>query len=159
MLFRSVVGDEHVRPAVAVEVGARHPQPRAARRAEAGLARHVLEARLRRPAVVEEAGGGIAEAPRRAVVRPGGRVATLETAEPASPVLRAGHHIWFRRVVPFVGATLAKDAEAYEYLPRSTAYLPPPGDLLTLVEAAGFAAVERRTFTAGAVQLITGTRR
>jgi len=53
----------------------------------------------------------------------------------------------------------SNDAEAYQYLPRSTAYLPPPDDLLALVEAAGFAGVERRTFTAGAVQLITGTRR
>jgi demethylmenaquinone methyltransferase / 2-methoxy-6-polyprenyl-1,4-benzoquinol methylase len=93
------------------------------------------------------------------VLRPGGRVATLETGEPANPLLRAGHHLWFRRVVPFVGATLADDAEAYQYLPRSTAYLPPPDELLTLVEAAGFDAVHRRTFTAGAVQLITGTRR
>lgn len=93
------------------------------------------------------------------VLRPGGRLAALETAEPRGPLLRAGHNIWFRRVVPFVGATLAHDAEAYDYLPRSTAYLPPAGDLLALVEAAGFAAVARRTFTAGAVQLITGTRR
>ncbi len=93
------------------------------------------------------------------VLRPGGRLAALETAEPAGPVLRAGHNLWFRRVVPFVGATLAHDAEAYDYLPRSAAYLPPPGDLLALVEATGFAAVARRTFTAGAVQLITGTRR
>jgi demethylmenaquinone methyltransferase / 2-methoxy-6-polyprenyl-1,4-benzoquinol methylase len=93
------------------------------------------------------------------VLRPGGRLAALETAEPAGPLLRAGHNLWFRRVVPFVGATLAHDAEAYDYLPRSAAYLPPPGDLLALVEAAGFAAVARRTFTAGAVQLVTGTRR
>jgi len=93
------------------------------------------------------------------VLRPGGRLAALETAEPAGPLLRAGHNLWFRRVVPFVGATLAHDAEAYDYLPRSAAYLPPPGDLLALVEAAGFAAVARRTFTAGAVQLITGIRR
>jgi len=93
------------------------------------------------------------------VLRSGGRLAALETAEPAGPVLRAGHNLWFRRVVPFVGATLAHDAEAYNYLPRSAAYLPPPGDLLALVEAAGFAAVARRTFTAGAVQLITGIRR
>ena len=93
------------------------------------------------------------------VLRPGARLAALETAEPAGPLLRAAHNIWFRRVVPFVGATLAHDAEAYDYLPRSTAYLPPAGDLLALVEAAGFAAVARRTFTAGAVQLITGTRR
>jgi demethylmenaquinone methyltransferase / 2-methoxy-6-polyprenyl-1,4-benzoquinol methylase len=93
------------------------------------------------------------------VLRPGGRLAALETAEPASSVLRAGHHLWFRRVVPFVGARLSTDPEAYSYLPRSTAYLPPPPDLLALVSAAGFAAVERRTFTAGAVQLVTGTRR
>jgi demethylmenaquinone methyltransferase/2-methoxy-6-polyprenyl-1,4-benzoquinol methylase len=93
------------------------------------------------------------------VLRPGGRLAALETGEPANPLLRAGHHLWFRRVVPLVGATLAHDAEAYQYLPKSTAYLPPPADLLALVEAAGFDAVGRRTFTAGAVQLITGTRR
>ena len=93
------------------------------------------------------------------VLRPGGRLATLETGEPAGPLLRAGHHLWFRRVVPFVGARLAGDAEAYQYLPRSTAYLPPPDDLLALVQAAEFTAVERRTFTAGAVQLVTGTRR
>ncbi len=92
-------------------------------------------------------------------LRPDGRLAALETGEPASPLLRAGHNLWFRRVVPLVGSTLADDAEAYQYLPRSTAYLPPPAELLTLVEAAGFDAVERRTFTAGAVQLITGTRR
>jgi demethylmenaquinone methyltransferase / 2-methoxy-6-polyprenyl-1,4-benzoquinol methylase len=93
------------------------------------------------------------------VLRPGGRLAALETGEPANPLLRAGHHLWFRRVVPLVGATLAHDADAYRYLPESTAYLPPPTDLLALVEAAGFDAVGRRTFTTGAVQLITGTRR
>jgi demethylmenaquinone methyltransferase / 2-methoxy-6-polyprenyl-1,4-benzoquinol methylase len=92
------------------------------------------------------------------VLRPGGRLAALETAEPRSPLLRAGHHLWFRRVVPFVGASLSTDPEAYRYLPRSTAYLPAPSDLLALVSAAGFSAIERRTFTAGAVQLVTGTR-
>jgi demethylmenaquinone methyltransferase/2-methoxy-6-polyprenyl-1,4-benzoquinol methylase len=93
------------------------------------------------------------------VLRPGGRLAALETSEPAGPLLRAGHHLWFRRVVPLVGARLAHDAEAYRYLPRSTAYLPPPDELLALVERAGFATLERRTLTAGAVQLVTGTRR
>jgi demethylmenaquinone methyltransferase/2-methoxy-6-polyprenyl-1,4-benzoquinol methylase len=93
------------------------------------------------------------------VLRPGGRVAVLETGEPASPLVRAGHHFWFRRVVPLVGARLANDAAAYEYLPRSSAYLPPPDELVALVEAAGFTDVERQTFTAGAVQLVTGTRR
>ena len=93
------------------------------------------------------------------IVQPGGRVVALETAEPASALARAGHHVWFRRVVPFLGARLSHDADAYRYLPRSSAYLPPTHELLALVEAAGFASVRRRTFTAGAVQLIMGTRR
>lgn len=93
------------------------------------------------------------------VLRPGGRLAALETAEPASPLLRAGHHVWFRRIVPFLGARLSNDPDAYRYLPRSSAYLPPTDELLALIRAAGFTAVKRSTFTAGAVQLITGTRR
>jgi len=93
------------------------------------------------------------------VLRPGGRTTALETAEPASPLLRAGHRVWFRRIVPFVGGRLSNDADAYRYLPRSSAYLPPTSELLRLVDAAGFTELERRTFTAGAVQLISGTRR
>jgi demethylmenaquinone methyltransferase/2-methoxy-6-polyprenyl-1,4-benzoquinol methylase len=93
------------------------------------------------------------------VLRPGGRVAALETAEPASPLLRAGHRVWFGSVVPFIGARLGGDRAAYRYLPRSTAYLPGRAELVALVHAAGFDDVDRRTFTGGAVQLITGTRR
>lgn len=93
------------------------------------------------------------------VLHPGGRLAALETSEPGSPLLRAGHDLWSRRIVPLVGARLAHDADAYRYLPASAAYLPPPGELLALVGAAGFANVRRRTFTGGAVQLVSGTRR
>jgi len=92
------------------------------------------------------------------VLRPGGRLAALETAEPASPLLRAGHRVWFGSVVPFIGARLGGDRAAYRYLPRSAAYLPDRVELVALVRAAGFDDVERRTFTGGAVQLITAIR-
>jgi demethylmenaquinone methyltransferase/2-methoxy-6-polyprenyl-1,4-benzoquinol methylase len=93
------------------------------------------------------------------VLRPGGRMAHLETDEPASALLRAGHRVWFRQIVPFLGTRLSSDADAYRYLPRSSAYLPPTSELVALAGTAGFSAVERNTFMAGAVQLITGTRR
>jgi ubiquinone/menaquinone biosynthesis C-methylase UbiE len=92
------------------------------------------------------------------VLRPGGRMAHLETDEPASALLRAGHRVWFRQIVPFLGTRLSSDADAYRYLPRSSAYLPPTSELVALAGTAGFSAVERNTFMAGAVQLITGTR-
>jgi demethylmenaquinone methyltransferase/2-methoxy-6-polyprenyl-1,4-benzoquinol methylase len=91
------------------------------------------------------------------VVRPGGRVALLDVAEPASPVVRAVHGAWFRHVVPFVGGLLS-DRAAYRYLPASTSYLPPLPELLALVVDAGIVDVSRRTLGFGAAQLITGSR-
>ncbi|MCZ7535121.1 MAG: ubiquinone/menaquinone biosynthesis methyltransferase [Acidimicrobiia bacterium] len=92
------------------------------------------------------------------VLRTGGRFAVIEVAEPESRVLRAGHHLYFRRVVPFVGGLLS-DRAAYAYLPASTAYLPPTADLLDLARDRGFDEVRRTVLGLGAAQLITGTRR
>lgn len=91
------------------------------------------------------------------IVRPGGRIALLEVSEPRSRVLRAGHHVYFHKVVPFIGGALS-DKDAYAYLPRSTAYLPPTDDLLERLRAAGFANAAARHMGLGAVQLLTGTR-
>ena len=92
------------------------------------------------------------------VVRPGGRVALLEVAEPANPFLRWGHQVYFNRVMPHIGALLS-DGSAYRYLRRSVAYLPPPRAMVEQLGGAGFAAVERRLLSAGIAQLLTGTRR
>ncbi len=92
------------------------------------------------------------------VVRPGGRIALLEVAEPPNPLLRAGHRLYFGKAVPLVGGWLS-DPAAYRYLPRSVAYLPPAGVMLGELAAAGFVDVERRLLSAGIAQLVTATRR
>lgn len=92
------------------------------------------------------------------VVRPAGRVAFLETAEPQGRVLRAGHAVYFKRIVPLIGGALS-DGEAYRYLPRSTAYLPEPERLRSMLGEAGFAEVQRFALAGGAAQLLVGTRR
>jgi demethylmenaquinone methyltransferase / 2-methoxy-6-polyprenyl-1,4-benzoquinol methylase len=104
---------------------------------------------------VVDLGALFAEAAR--VVRPGGRIALLEAARPSNPVARAGHSVYFERIVPLIGGALS-DAEAYRYLPRSMAYLPEPDTLLAMLRAVGFDDARRRTFGAGAAQLLTGTR-
>jgi demethylmenaquinone methyltransferase/2-methoxy-6-polyprenyl-1,4-benzoquinol methylase len=91
------------------------------------------------------------------VVRPGGRIALLEVAEPANPVLRRGHGIYFGHVVPRIGGLLS-DAAAYRYLPRSVAYLPAPAEMLTAIGDAGFTAVDRALLSGGIAQLITAER-
>lgn len=92
------------------------------------------------------------------VIRPGGRFAALDAAVPEHVLMRAGNAVWFRGAVPLLGRMLARDAEAYTYLPKSTAYLPAPHVLLTAMHRAGFGGSARRTFTGGSVQLVTGTR-
>jgi demethylmenaquinone methyltransferase/2-methoxy-6-polyprenyl-1,4-benzoquinol methylase len=100
------------------------------------------------------------------VLRPGGRMALLEVDAPSQPVLRLGHRFWFGTVVPLVGglvaarsgAPRARASAAYRYLPASVAYLPAAPELLTLIAAAGFTAVERESLSGGIAQLLTGTR-
>jgi demethylmenaquinone methyltransferase/2-methoxy-6-polyprenyl-1,4-benzoquinol methylase len=91
------------------------------------------------------------------VVRPGGRIALLEVAEPPNPLLRWGHGVYFGRVVPRIGGMLS-DPAAYRYLPRSVAYLPPPERLVAIFAEAGFVDVDRRLLSTGIAQLVTATR-
>jgi len=91
------------------------------------------------------------------VVRPGGRLALLEVAEPPNPLMRMGHGIYFGRVVPVIGGILS-NGRAYSYLPRSVEYLPEPAELLDVVRAGGFRDVDRTLLSGGIAQLITATR-
>jgi demethylmenaquinone methyltransferase/2-methoxy-6-polyprenyl-1,4-benzoquinol methylase len=92
------------------------------------------------------------------VVRPGGRLSLLEVAEPEHGPLLTGHRVWFHRAVPLIGA-MVSDADAYRYLPRSTAYLPTPAELRAMLMGSGFSTVNRHALSGGLSQLFTATRR
>ena len=91
------------------------------------------------------------------VVRSSGRIALLDASEPDNAVMRAGHGVYFRHVVPLIGGLLS-DGDAYAYLPRSMAYLPPPAEMLTMLRDAGFPDAERHQLSGGVTQLLLGTR-
>jgi demethylmenaquinone methyltransferase/2-methoxy-6-polyprenyl-1,4-benzoquinol methylase len=91
------------------------------------------------------------------VIRPGGRLALLEVDAPSSAVLRTGYDVWFKKVVPRIGAALS-DRDAYDYLPRSVAYLPPAPVLRRMVADAGYSGVAIRPLAGGLSQLIYATR-
>lgn len=92
------------------------------------------------------------------VLRAGGRLSMLEVAEPRRGLLRAGFRIWFRRFVPFLGS-LVSDRAAYQYLPRSTAYLPPAPQIIAMLNASGFSAVNHRRVMGGLSQQFVATRK
>ncbi|MGY9073573.1 MAG: ubiquinone/menaquinone biosynthesis methyltransferase [Acidimicrobiales bacterium] len=90
-------------------------------------------------------------------VRPGGRIGLLDVAEPKSRILRAGHGVYFGKVVPKIGALLS-DKSAYAYLPKSVAYLPPPDEMMESLRAAGFSDATRTLLSGGITQMLLGTR-
>lgn len=91
------------------------------------------------------------------VLRPGGRLSILEIAEPESGLLRTGFQIWFRKIVPFIGS-IVSDRKAYQYLPKSTAYLPTAPEIVKMLNASGFSAVNHRKVMGGLSQQFIATR-
>jgi len=91
------------------------------------------------------------------VLRPGGAVALLETSSPDNRVLRLGHRLYFEKAVPVIGGLLS-DRDAYAYLPRSMAYLPPPEELLAMFRVEGFPSARRIQLSGGVAQLLVGVR-
>jgi demethylmenaquinone methyltransferase / 2-methoxy-6-polyprenyl-1,4-benzoquinol methylase len=91
------------------------------------------------------------------VVRPGGAIALLEASRPENALLRAGHRIYFERAVPLIGGLLS-ERNAYAYLPRSMAYLPPPQELVGMLRRAGFPGARRIELSGGVAQLLVGVR-
>jgi demethylmenaquinone methyltransferase / 2-methoxy-6-polyprenyl-1,4-benzoquinol methylase len=91
------------------------------------------------------------------VVRPGGRISLLEASQPDGALMRAGHAVYFRRMVPMIGG-LFSDRDAYAYLPKSMAYLPPVTEMVAAVRDAGFPDAERVPLSGGIAQVLAGTR-
>jgi demethylmenaquinone methyltransferase / 2-methoxy-6-polyprenyl-1,4-benzoquinol methylase len=91
------------------------------------------------------------------VLRVGGRAAFLETSEPSGRLMRAGHRMYFGRVVPLIGGALS-DRDAYRYLPRSMAYLPEPDELVETLRTNGFPDATRVPLAGGVAQILAGTR-
>ena len=92
------------------------------------------------------------------VLRRGGRFVAVDATVPTNRLVRAGNTVWFRGAVPLLGRFLARDADAYRYLPKSTAYLPPSDTLRTMLSDAGFVDLELRSLTGGSVLLVAGSR-
>jgi demethylmenaquinone methyltransferase/2-methoxy-6-polyprenyl-1,4-benzoquinol methylase len=92
------------------------------------------------------------------VLEPGARFVILEFTTPRSAVVRAGYHLYFHNVLPFIGGLISGHGTAYKYLPKSVANFPIEEDLAAAMRAAGFTDVQWRTLTLGIAAIHVGTK-
>lgn len=72
------------------------------------------------------------------VLKPGGRLVILELATPDSPFLRPFYDLYARRVIPLLGRLLARNCQAYTYLPASIERFPKGQAFLDILQNSKF---------------------
>ena len=82
------------------------------------------------------------------VLKPGGRFFCLEFSRPLGP-LRPVYEQYNRLVIPRLGAAIARDPEAYQYLVESIRRFPDQETFKGILEAAGFQDVRYRNVSFG----------
>ncbi|MCY3575520.1 MAG: ubiquinone/menaquinone biosynthesis methyltransferase [Chloroflexi bacterium] len=99
-------------------------------------------------------------AEQRRVLRSGGRIVILDTSPPPATVLKPLINLHLKVGIPLLGRLVAGKAaaDAYRYLPESTALFKTPQELAGLVEAAGFGDVRYRVFMLGTMAVHWGRK-
>jgi demethylmenaquinone methyltransferase/2-methoxy-6-polyprenyl-1,4-benzoquinol methylase len=98
---------------------------------------------------------GLAEIHR--VLAPGGEFGILDFGEPKGMV-GGVYRIYFRRVLPLVGAVISGVRGAYTYLPASVERFPEPQEMVARMRAAGFTDVSWTPYTFGIAGLYRGKK-
>ena len=92
------------------------------------------------------------------VVRPGGRVTTLELTPMRRGIKSSLFRLYFHRLVPIIGQVVAGDGAAYTYLPQSVDYFLQADRLAGLFRDIGLVEVSYRKLGFGAVAIHQGTK-
>jgi demethylmenaquinone methyltransferase/2-methoxy-6-polyprenyl-1,4-benzoquinol methylase len=94
----------------------------------------------------------------RRVLKPAGRFFCLEFSQVEAPLLRRLYDLYSFTVLPRLGAVVARDREAYQYLVESIRRFPPQAELAAMMGRAGFEQVSWRNLSGGIAAIHSGWR-
>jgi len=82
------------------------------------------------------------------VLAPGGELGILDFSEPTGLTGKL-YALYFRRILPAIGARISGMGTAYKYLPSSVHKFPPPQEMLALMRSVGFTSISWTPYTFG----------
>lgn len=92
------------------------------------------------------------------VVKPGGKVVSLELAKPSAPVFKQLYYFYFNRLVPLLGKIGVGIDGPYQWLPASLKNFPHQSELKKIFERAGLKNVHYYELCGGVVAVHTGEK-
>jgi demethylmenaquinone methyltransferase/2-methoxy-6-polyprenyl-1,4-benzoquinol methylase len=90
------------------------------------------------------------------VLKPGGKAMILEFSKPMLPGLKPVYDAYSFRLLPKLGALIAKDADSYRYLAESIRMHPDQHSLQKMMDEVGFIHTRYHNFSGGIVALHIG---
>jgi demethylmenaquinone methyltransferase / 2-methoxy-6-polyprenyl-1,4-benzoquinol methylase len=94
----------------------------------------------------------------RRVVRPGGRVVSLELAKPSVPVFKQLYYLYFEQILPLLGRVGIGADGPYRWLPESLRRLPHQAEICRLFGEVGLRDAAYEELTGGIVAVHTGVK-
>jgi demethylmenaquinone methyltransferase / 2-methoxy-6-polyprenyl-1,4-benzoquinol methylase len=92
------------------------------------------------------------------VLRAGGHVLILEFSIPAFPPVRGIYRFYLHYLLPWVGSLLTGKKSAYDYLGDSIEEFPSGGEMVRLLESAGFKEATVEPLTGGIATIYAATK-
>jgi demethylmenaquinone methyltransferase/2-methoxy-6-polyprenyl-1,4-benzoquinol methylase len=92
------------------------------------------------------------------VVKPGGKVVSLDMAKPTAPIFKQGYWLYFDKLVPLMGKLWAGKKSAYQYLNDSAREFPAQGELARMFAQAGLKETGYHNLLGGVVAVVEGRK-
>lgn len=92
------------------------------------------------------------------VVKPGGKVVSVDMAKPSFPVFKQVYWLYFEKLVPLMGKIWANKASAYQYLHDSAREFPAQKELTRIFAECGLILTSYSDLAGGVVAVVWGTK-
>ncbi len=93
------------------------------------------------------------------VLRPGGKAVILEFSKPKKFPMKQLFGFYSKRIIPFLGKRISKDARAYAYLPESVEAFPEGKAFNDILEKIGYTEVKARLVSGGIATIYSGIKK